>query len=105
VAGARCQIGDGGVSRSAPTVRPSPACGGGLGWGCLRELDCPRGESPHPPRSDECVDLPRKRERCSGVCGKHPERVPEPAILGRRSGCSCTQFHLTHINMLITINL
>src|SRR5258705_12343783 len=25
---------------------PSPACGGGWGWGCLRKRGCPRGDFP-----------------------------------------------------------
>ena len=44
---------------------PSPACGGGLGWGCLRRKLVEWRDFPHPPRSDERVDLPRKRERCA----------------------------------------
>src|SRR5437879_8628304 len=36
---------------------PSPACGGGPGWGCLRESESSSGESPHPPQAGEvdCV--------------------------------------------------
>src|SRR5882757_6438588 len=34
---------------------PSPACEGGLGWGCFRALDCSCGESfPHPDRISRC---------------------------------------------------
>src|ERR1700704_5901827 len=40
---------------------PSPACGGGLGRGLLDRARA--GLFPHPPRSAERVDLPRKRER------------------------------------------
>jgi TRAP-type C4-dicarboxylate transport system substrate-binding protein len=60
---------------------PSPACGGGPRWGCLRESESSRGESPHPPRSSSALAeaslrrlylrtaaegglcFPRKRER------------------------------------------
>ena len=43
---------------------PSPACGGGPGWGCPTGNGCClAGSFPHPPRSGERVDLPRKRER------------------------------------------
>ncbi len=40
---------------------PSPACGGGLGWGCLHigSLYLERA----PTRRASRVDLPRKRER------------------------------------------
>src|SRR6266567_811610 len=40
---------------------PSPACGGGLGWGLFDRARA--GLFPHPPPSAERVDLPRKRER------------------------------------------
>ena len=44
---------------------PSPALrGGGSGWGCQRPNDGAE-RCPHPPRSVERVDLPRKRERCA----------------------------------------
>src|SRR5882757_5516235 len=34
---------------------PSPACGGGLGWGCCRDSRCSCGESfPHPHRIIRC---------------------------------------------------
>src|SRR5205814_10097992 len=35
---------------------PSPACGGGPGWGSLRESSC--GDSPHPPRSSSAATSP-----------------------------------------------
>jgi hypothetical protein len=35
----------------------------GEGWGGAQREFSVRGESPHPPRSIERVDLPRKRER------------------------------------------
>jgi hypothetical protein len=46
---------------------PSPACGGGLGWGCLT-VACAVWRAPPPGRALR-VDLPRKRERCSGASG------------------------------------
>jgi hypothetical protein len=51
-----------GAMRLLPRRRcaPSPACGGGLGWGCFRNGDSQCGKSPHPARR---ADVPRKRER------------------------------------------
>ena len=69
---------------------PSPACGGGLGWGLSPHWDCrellrmsPSGENPHPPRAGRCcaspgaLGLSRKRERPS-----------KPAVLAK-SICDC----------------
>src|SRR5215207_4000203 len=53
-------------------VRPSPACGGGLGWGWCRNGHSLCGESPHPALR---ADLPRKRERLS-----EPAAQPIPLI-------------------------
>ncbi len=42
---------------------PSLACGEGWGVGVHQQTPAQVKTFPHPPRSDERVDLPRKRER------------------------------------------
>jgi hypothetical protein len=49
---------------AAPDVGSLSRVWGRAGWGCFRKATLVVGiEFPHPPRSCERVDLPRKRER------------------------------------------
>ena len=51
------------VTASSAVLRPSPACGGGLGWECFSKHRRKLRELPPPAALYERGDLPRKRER------------------------------------------
>src|SRR5581483_8449266 len=82
----------GGLSHMKSKVRrhrhcaPSPACGGGLGWGRFR-IGIPCAERPPPAALFERVGLPRKRERRSEPADKPLEHlaIALPSGGGRRS--------------------
>jgi len=63
---------------------PSPASGGGLGWGCSRKKRAARSDRFLPPAAlwrancgAERVDLPRKRERWRSSSPSHLEKFPQ----------------------------
>src|SRR6266702_1447151 len=70
-----------------PRRAPSPACGGGLGWGCLHNREPRCGESPHPARGTMLRiartrrPLPRagevKRPRPALVLAAEPHEIVE----------------------------
>ena len=79
----RClTIGSENLIQPGRNFAPSPASGGGLGWGCRHDSHCSSGESfPHPPRSSSAATSPASRRGEASP----PRGIDRPASAGSRT--------------------
>src|SRR4051794_22948533 len=70
--------------KAGAACAPSPACGGGLGWGYLREPDCPCGGRPPPVSHLRCnTTSPASGRGAPSMLPDHPTQLHSALDHGR----------------------